>query len=114
MAAGNDFARVKNDLPPTTRGRIGARMFVSALDLPTLGTLISVGMRQNPKEDLMHFHIENMTCGGCVRSVTRAIQSVDSAAQVSADPATRKVDIVTTAPREQLQSVLAAAGFAVN
>ena len=52
--------------------------------------------------------------GGCVRSVTRAIQSVDSAAQVSADPATRKVDIVTTAPREQLQSVLAAAGFAVN
>ena len=25
----------------------------------------------------MQFHIENMTCGGCVRSVTKAIQSVD-------------------------------------
>ncbi|WP_336509768.1 heavy-metal-associated domain-containing protein, partial [Stutzerimonas kunmingensis] len=26
------------------------------------------------------FHIQNMTCGGCVRGVTRAIQSVDPAA----------------------------------
>ncbi len=27
----------------------------------------------------MQFHIENMTCGGCARSVTKAIQSVDPA-----------------------------------
>ena len=35
----------------------------------------------------MQFHIENMTCGGCVRSVTKAIQSVDPSAEVTADPA---------------------------
>ena len=61
----------------------------------------------------MQFHIENMTCGGCVRSVTKAIQSVDPGAQVSADPATHKVDVTTKAPREKLQAVLADAGFAI-
>ena len=34
----------------------------------------------------MQFHIENMTCGGCARSVTKAIQSVDPTAEVNAIP----------------------------
>jgi len=62
----------------------------------------------------MQFHIENMTCGGCVRSVTRAIQSVDPAAQVSADPATHKVDVITTAPRAAIEAVLADVGYGAN
>lgn len=62
----------------------------------------------------MQFHIENMTCGGCVRSVTKAIQSVDPIAQVNADPAMHKVDVTTTAPRARLQAALADAGFSVN
>ena len=60
----------------------------------------------------MQFHIENMTCGGCVRSVTKAIQSVDPAAEVGADPMTHKVDVVTTVERTKLESVLADVGFA--
>lgn len=60
----------------------------------------------------MQFHIETMTCGGCVRSVTKVIQSVDPAAKVAADPATRNVDVTSTAPREKLAAVLADAGFA--
>ena len=36
----------------------------------------------------MQFHIETMTCGGCVRSVTKAIHNLDPAARISADPAT--------------------------
>jgi copper chaperone len=62
----------------------------------------------------MQFHIENMTCGGCVRGVTRAIQSVDPTASVHADPATRKVDVVTTAARTKLETVLADAGFVAS
>ena len=62
----------------------------------------------------MQFHIENMTCGGCVRGVTKAIQSVDPAAQVSADLATHKVDVITTMPRLNLQVILADAGFVTN
>jgi len=60
----------------------------------------------------MQFHIENMTCGGCARSVTKAIQSVDPAAEVKADPGTHKVDVTTTAPRERLAAALADVGYA--
>ena len=60
----------------------------------------------------MQFHIENMTCGGCVRSVTKAIQSVDPAAEVRADPASHKVDVSTGAPRDRLVAVLTEAGYA--
>ena len=41
------------------------------------------------------FHIQNMTCGGCVRGVTRAIQSVDPAARVHADVPARRVQVVS-------------------
>lgn len=60
----------------------------------------------------MQFRIETMTCGGCARGVTKAIQSVDPMADVKADPAARTVDVITTAPRERLAAVLADAGFA--
>lgn len=59
----------------------------------------------------MQFHIENMTCGGCVRGVTRAIQSVDPGAEVTADLTTHKVEVTSQAPREKLVTALAGAGF---
>ena len=60
----------------------------------------------------MQFFIENMTCGGCVRSVTKAIQSVDPAAEVNADPATHKVEVRSAAPRERLAAALTEVGYA--
>lgn len=60
----------------------------------------------------MQFHIETMTCGGCARGVTRAIHAVDPAAEVQADPPSRKVEVKTSAPREALAAALTAAGFA--
>lgn len=59
----------------------------------------------------MQFHIENMTCGGCVRGVTRAIHSVDPTAEINANLATHKVEVATRAPREQLVAALTDAGF---
>ena len=60
----------------------------------------------------MQFHIENMTCGGCARSVTKAIQSVDPAALVSADPATHKVVVTSAVPRDRLVVALTEVGYA--
>ncbi len=60
----------------------------------------------------MQFHIENMTCGGCARSVTKAIQSVDPAAEVSVDSGARKVDVKSSAPRERLVAALTEVGYA--
>ncbi|MES2667806.1 MAG: heavy-metal-associated domain-containing protein [Pseudomonadota bacterium] len=60
----------------------------------------------------MQFHIENMTCGGCARSVTKAIQSVDPMAEVNTDPGARKVDVKTSAPRDRLVTALTEVGYA--
>lgn len=60
----------------------------------------------------MQFHIENMTCGGCARSVTKAIQSVDPAAEVNADPVTRKVDVKSSVARDTLVNALTEVGYA--
>ena len=59
----------------------------------------------------MRFHIRNMTCGGCARSVTKAIQSADRLAKVTTDPATRTVEIVSDQPRATFEAVLEAAGY---
>ena len=40
---------------------------------------------------MLRFDVPNMTCGGCARGVTRAVQKVDPSAKVEADPPTRLV-----------------------
>ena len=60
----------------------------------------------------MQFHIENMTCGGCARSVTKAIQSVDPTAEVNADPGAWRVDVTSSAPRDKLVSALTEVSYA--
>ncbi len=59
----------------------------------------------------MQFHIENMTCGGCVRGVTRAIHSVDPGAAVEADPPARKLTVKSEKTGAEFLPALAAAGF---
>lgn len=39
----------------------------------------------------MEFHVEDMTCGGCARGVTRAIQAIDANAKVITEPPNRSV-----------------------
>ena len=58
----------------------------------------------------MLFHLEDMTCGGCARSVTKAIQSVDPSAEVSADPASHKVEVKSAASRDRLVAALTEVG----
>jgi copper chaperone len=59
----------------------------------------------------MQFHIQNMTCFGCARSVAAAIQSVDRTAVVTADPEHRKIDVETSAARAEIEAVLVEAGY---
>ena len=59
----------------------------------------------------MQFHIDNMTCGGCARGVTRAIQSVDPDAVVKADPPNRLVEVTSKKPVEAIVAALEEAGF---
>jgi copper chaperone len=59
----------------------------------------------------MELRIESMTCGGCAKSVTKAIQSVDPDARIETDPAARTVKVETTAASAALQRVLEEAGY---
>jgi copper chaperone len=58
------------------------------------------------QEVLMELHIDNMACGGCAKSVTKAIQSVDPQAKVDIDLATRTVTVVSDRAPETLIGVL--------
>ncbi len=59
----------------------------------------------------MQFHLEDMSCGGCARAVTKTIHSIDPQAEVTADPPSRQVQVRTTAPEEQIAAALREAGF---
>lgn len=61
---------------------------------------------------MISLHIPNMSCGGCVRGVTAAIQDVDSKARIEPNLQARVVAIDTTLNEVDVRKVLADAGFA--
>lgn len=60
---------------------------------------------------MFRFRVPNMTCGGCAKSVTKAVQSVDPRAHVETDPAAREVRVETAADERTLLTVLKQAGY---
>ncbi|HWK34824.1 heavy-metal-associated domain-containing protein [Sphingomonas sp.] len=59
----------------------------------------------------MQLHVENMTCGSCVRHVTRAIEAVDPQATVEVDIAGKKVTVDTCVGAHAIEAALAADGY---
>ena len=59
----------------------------------------------------MQFQIENMTCGGCAKGVTKAIHSVDPQARVDIDLTHKRVRIVSLADQTAVAAALESAGF---
>ena len=59
----------------------------------------------------MQFHLENMTCGGCARNVTKVIQTIDPQAEVITDPPSRLVQVQSSASEERLLAALRDAGY---
>lgn len=62
----------------------------------------------------MKYRLENMTCGGCARSVVAAIKAGDQLAVVTPDVEARTVAIETTQSAEDVERALASAGFPVT
>ena len=63
---------------------------------------------------MLRYTIENMTCGHCVATVTKAIHGVDASAAVRADVAGRSLEIDTGATSEAIVAAVAAAGYHVT
>lgn len=59
----------------------------------------------------MEFHIDNMDCGGCARSVTKAIQSVDPQAKVEIDLAAKRVTVATAHAADAIAGRLVEVGY---
>lgn len=59
----------------------------------------------------MKFRIENMTCGGCARSVTATIKDLDANANVNIDVASKLVEVETTLTEDQIVAALTEDGF---
>jgi len=62
-------------------------------------------------ETLMQFQIDNMACGGCARSVTKAIHSVDPQAKVDIDLNLKRVTVESGADQSAVAALLQDAGF---
>ena len=60
---------------------------------------------------MIRFQVPAMHCGGCVRRVTKAVQSVDPAATVEAEVESREVRVDGSADPAALMAALAAAGY---
>ena len=57
--------------------------------------------------------VTGMTCGGCTKDVTRAIQLQDGQATVQVDLDSQKVEVESRLDREALISIVTNAGFPV-
>lgn len=62
----------------------------------------------------MKFRIENMTCGHCVKTLTRAIQAVDPAAQVSAQLVEKILVINGTIATDAARQAIQEAGYSAQ
>jgi len=63
---------------------------------------------------MLRLEISGMTCGGCVRSVTRAVQAVPGVAEVTVDLQAGTVTIGGTAERDAVARAIERAGFTVG
>jgi copper chaperone len=63
---------------------------------------------------MYELQVEGMSCGGCVRSVTKSVQSVDSSARVDVDLPTKKVRVDTQASLDAVKAAISDAGYEVT
>ena len=57
------------------------------------------------------FVVPDMSCGHCVSSITKAVQAVAPAAQVSTDLATHRVTVEGAPDAEAIRKAIADAGY---
>ena len=60
---------------------------------------------------MIELTINDMTCGGCVASITRVVKGLDPAARVEANVATKRVSIDTPVDTGAVMAAIANAGY---
>lgn len=57
------------------------------------------------------FSVEGMSCGHCVRAVTQALQNKDPAAVVRVDLASKKVEVESQLPSQEIIRLISEEGY---
>ena len=57
------------------------------------------------------FNVQGMTCGHCVKAVTRAVQEQDAAAKVEVDLAARQVRVQSELAEERILTAIRDEGY---
>lgn len=63
---------------------------------------------------MLRFHIPNMTCGGCAKSVVKVLQSVDPKARIEVEPPDHEVRVESVASESEFLVALDRAGYPAN
>ncbi|WP_026103872.1 MULTISPECIES: heavy-metal-associated domain-containing protein [Kamptonema] len=59
----------------------------------------------------LQLKVPKMACSACVNTIAKAVQSIDPAANVEADPKTKLVKIQTVKPESAIREAIADAGY---
>ena len=62
---------------------------------------------------MLNLKVSGMTCGGCIKAVTKAIQSQDPQAKVEVDLVSQMVNLETSLSAAQASQIITDAGFPV-
>lgn len=62
---------------------------------------------------MLSLKVSGMTCGGCIKAVTRAVQARDPQANVEVDLATQIVKLETSLTAAEASQLITDAGFPV-
>ena len=63
---------------------------------------------------MYQLQVENMSCGHCVGSVTKAVQGVDPQAQVQIDLASKSVKVESSSELGAISAAIVEAGYPVT
>jgi copper chaperone len=75
--------------------------------------MASLRLVENLKEatPMQVFNVQGMTCGHCVKAVTRAVQEQDAAAKVEIDLAAKQVRVQSELGQEQILTAIRDEGY---
>ncbi|HSV70852.1 MAG TPA: heavy-metal-associated domain-containing protein [Methylibium sp.] len=60
---------------------------------------------------MVEFDVQDMSCGHCVATITKAVRALDPQARVEAEVAARRVRIDAAVAPEALEAALSEAGY---
>jgi copper chaperone len=81
------------------------------LDIPSMGRSRLRAWFNNMEFQMITFQVNDMTCGHCVASVTKAVKGLDAAAQVDIDLPTHRVTVDSGQAAEKVADAIREAGY---